>query len=79
MNHRSVNLYCLTITRREQSIADKQIILDYLNNLWERKLSDSLSSYDMSPDTLTYENYIKMIQDMTTIASINAYKKEIWI
>lgn len=79
MNHRNVNLYCLTITKREQSIADKQIILDYLNNLWERKLSDSLSSYDMSPDTLTYENYVKMIQDMTTIASINAYKKEIWL
>ena len=33
----------------------------------------------MSPDTLTYENYVKMIQDMTTIASINAYKKEIWL
>ena len=79
MNHRNVNLYCLTIIKGEYSISDKEYILDYLNNLWEQKLIDSLSSYDVGPTTLTYDNYIRMIQDMTTIVSINSYKKKIWI
>jgi len=78
ISYRNVNLYCIVITVCEGGISDKEKIKEELDKLWENNLYNSICSYDTCPSELTYENYLQLIQDMTTIASINAYQMKIW-
>lgn len=49
-----------------------------IENVWDRVLRSALSSYDSLRSVQSSADYRAALQDLTTVASVNAWKAGYW-
>lgn len=76
---RDSTAYCIVARRKNQNIGlDKEVTRKAVEAAWEKIEKDALGSYAARRSVTNYEGYRAVIQDMTTIASVRAWKQGMW-
>lgn len=76
---RDVTAYCIFAKRRNPNeTVDRYGLTKALEKLLDELLEQTLSSYASVQSMSGYEDFTRTLQDLTTIASISAYKNGFW-
>jgi len=77
--HTNVSAYCVFARRRAhaESVAERQIA-GTIEGIWQRLESAALSDYAALRRPRTLDTHQHFLQSLTTIASIEAWRKGLW-
>ena len=76
--HRFVVLYAIAAQKGSHTMIDMPQVTNILNKLWIQKKTNAIRQYGFGHDTLSYQNYMNLLQVLTTIASIDSYFDGDW-